>query len=712
MEVLELSDVFPGLDDEDLSSLDLEQVWATDVFDNILENDFKDDLLTDITSKNAAKPEPVDADIFDFANELVVGDEVEVNNSTDHFVAPSGVHGKPDLFNDQDAFHRSNASDTSPETFRLSPEISSNCSTPPITDSFGTNPNLALISKKFKRHPYAESLVGEPVAKKTSCSFSPPAISCDTNSSTVNRIHYVLQKGQTLILQTEKPYRIPQVFSSQARLKTITSVGSTAQQVYRADSSERTRGKALTNNQRTLSVYPLTPPGSHTSSDTDAGADSPADGADPRNRLSIFSSRNGYSTPSASAVRVQSTNSTLYATTSRPSATYLSRPIGASHNADFTDDYANAYSTVSSSTSYRQQPIFQSSSGVLVLTEEEKRTLIAEGYSVPTRLPLSKQEERNLKKIRRKIKNKISAQESRRKKKEYVETLEKRVEVYSQENSELKRRLDGLEGTNRSLLSQLRHLQQLVNKANLTSSVPTTSSTSSSVSAVKRSSNSNSNSFSSSTSSACLMVFLVCFAALFAGQPDAESNSGSSLSFRVHTTTSGHIVGDLSTLGSLHQIGYTWSGKNHKTYPSNPRPDGDYARGPNVSHMRSPPTGTASIYRVHEWARTSYLKGNIQPKPQNSNTPAVPTGRSRLLGSSKEFEECEPLTWWEYFFGKSGFECPDTDGTRSTEETLFKPTGQQTNQSVNQSSTPLNASMQLEKPLYLIRMSSIILQSA
>uniref|UniRef100_A0A5K3EZQ9 BZIP domain-containing protein n=1 Tax=Mesocestoides corti TaxID=53468 RepID=A0A5K3EZQ9_MESCO len=361
MEVLELSDVFPGLDDEDLSSLDLEQVWATDVFDNILENDFKDDLLTDITSKNAAKPEPVDADIFDFANELVVGDEVEVNNSTDHFVAPSGVHGKPDLFNDQDAFHRSNASDTSPETFRLSPEISSNCSTPPITDSFGTNPNLALISKKFKRHPYAESLVGEPVAKKTSCSFSPPAISCDTNSSTVNRIHYVLQKGQTLILQTEKPYRIPQVFSSQARLKTITSVGSTAQQVYRADSSERTRGKALTNNQRTLSVYPLTPPGSHTSSDTDAGADSPADGADPRNRLSIFSSRNGYSTPSASAVRVQSTNSTLYATTSRPSATYLSRPIGASHNADFTDDYANAYSTVSSSTSYRQQPIFQSS---------------------------------------------------------------------------------------------------------------------------------------------------------------------------------------------------------------------------------------------------------------------------------------------------------------------------------------------------------------
>lgn len=81
---------------------------------------------------------------------------------------------------------------------------------------------------------------------------------------------------------------------------------------------------------------------------------------------------------------------------------------------------------------------------IVQLTEEERRTLIAEGYPIPQRFPLSKAEERSLKKIRRKIKNKISAQESRRKKKEYMEELEKKV-------AQMERQIELLERENRQL---------------------------------------------------------------------------------------------------------------------------------------------------------------------------------------------------------------------------------------------------------------------
>ncbi|NXH48724.1 CR3L3 protein, partial [Dicaeum eximium] len=124
----------------------------------------------------------------------------------------------------------------------------------------------------------------------------------------------------------------------------------------------------------------------------------------------------------------------------------------------------------------------------LVLTEDEKKLLAKEGVTLPTQLPLTKvgartpgrvwsggpspggpdppvspqYEERVLKKIRRKIRNKQSAQESRKKKKEYIDGLESRMSACTAQNQELQRKVLHLEKQNSSLLEQLKKLQALL----------------------------------------------------------------------------------------------------------------------------------------------------------------------------------------------------------------------------------------------------------
>uniref|UniRef100_A0A1A8HRR3 cAMP responsive element binding protein 3-like 3 like n=1 Tax=Nothobranchius kuhntae TaxID=321403 RepID=A0A1A8HRR3_NOTKU len=119
----------------------------------------------------------------------------------------------------------------------------------------------------------------------------------------------------------------------------------------------------------------------------------------------------------------------------------------------------------------------------IVLTEEEKRLLAKEGLTIPTHMPLTKAEERTLKRVRRKIRNKQSAQESRKKKKVYVDGLENRVAICTAHNLELQKKVQLLQKQNISLIEQLRKLQAMVKMSTM----------------------------KASTTSTCIMVFLLSF---------------------------------------------------------------------------------------------------------------------------------------------------------------------------------------------------------
>jgi len=98
----------------------------------------------------------------------------------------------------------------------------------------------------------------------------------------------------------------------------------------------------------------------------------------------------------------------------------------------------------------------------LELNDEELKMAAKENMKFPSHYPLTREEERNLKKIRRKIRNKLSAQDSRKRKREYLDNMEDRVKACSDENQELQEKIKALESQNKTLAAQLRRLHQIV----------------------------------------------------------------------------------------------------------------------------------------------------------------------------------------------------------------------------------------------------------
>lgn len=111
------------------------------------------------------------------------------------------------------------------------------------------------------------------------------------------------------------------------------------------------------------------------------------------------------------------------------------------------------------------------------ITEEEMRLLAQEGHDADDYVnskELTTRQEKELKKVRRKIRNKRSAHESRKRRKEFMDNLQENYTSITEENKQLQSRVKELESQNSSLRSQIQKLKTFIAAASARTAQATT----------------------------------------------------------------------------------------------------------------------------------------------------------------------------------------------------------------------------------------------
>ncbi|CAH8873833.1 unnamed protein product [Trichobilharzia szidati] len=660
---LMLGDFFPDFTTNDFCSTQPSQLWMSEIFETLDEQHvMNEDMLAENSPDGMkTKLEAPLSDILNGEDDFFVGDEVEISEST-----PLGSILLDDTANSDESsgyascVQSSKSASPNPPRLKTIPSRHSavRVVSPPNTVSLTNSPRKIHVTRidppKFGTHTV------QAVIHKT-----PPK----TLDVKANRVHFILRpfsaESSSVSLSSDA-VNSQQKTSTPQKISYLNEGSRVANSEDIYELMHNTKQEALYDHNEVLQSS--TSIGSHSSSESDS-----RDNFDDEMTCQEFYLDHENITTSSPKLLASHLNFDLTSHSEDiSSAKGLSR-LSEIDSLIYSDSPLNEYRK---SNKVAQQHFFHDQlhsrmrgptrigrseinhPHMLVLTEEEKRTLIAEGYSIPTRLPLSKQDERNLKKVRRKIKNKISAQESRRKKKEYLEALERKVSIYSQENIDLKRRVDGLESTNRSLLGQLRLLQQLVSKSKLNNASGSSNSTdlhkTSHQNRLTTNSSGNSDSVhginhSNGSPSTCLMVFALCFAALLIGQPSGNENQSSLNSGLSYTLSSQNSfnswmsqVPQRLVSSSLSQLGYDLSKQSRSAI---------YTHDPHNKNtlMDAYTTQSISDHLPSGYSSHSNSHHHSHPPPFTQK-PQVQ--RSRLLGEASELEDCAPVqSFWSYLFG-------------------------------------------------------------